>query len=345
MKFLSSVASDVLKRLGDTSEKIWSTTEVRNYLQEGYDQLAMQSLCFWSQAYLDDKLTTGNFTSDFESDWFDGGDVRYRRFAYTCLLDADWVAEGDLDYGPTNHTAGWEGLTYITEAYYVALEDLPDDLYEIERSTWNYARIEPLRSVELELNDSRYQLNNGEVLGYAQDKDGLGKFRKWRIPSAAADTYMITDPCRGILRNPSDISTETVHGSWGIPRRIPTQPAVAETWWGLPRRPFKDGHNTKVEYFSRGKTLNTDQPFDLPDRYVKYVRHYALWKALERNGPGQDIKLGQHWKGRFDDGVARMIRRRQSLTSNRQRVLGDTLLPFGPPPRPKYPWNYGQVVR
>ena len=67
--------------------------------------------------------------------------------------------------------------------------DLPDDLYEIERSTWNTIRIDALRSRFLEENDGRYELNKGEVRGYTQDKDGLRNLRKWPVPSAAYVPY------------------------------------------------------------------------------------------------------------------------------------------------------------
>lgn len=350
MKTLSSTKDDVLKRLGDTAELIWSSAEIERYLQNGYNVMALETHCFWRQTYLEDRETTGNYTADFEKDWFSAGEISYNRFAYCAPDDVNWADPGDLDYGPTNHTAKWE-VAWLSvgdtpdPTYYTTVETLPRDLYDIERATWNFFRIEPLRSTELEYNDARYQVNRGEVLGYTRDKDGLNRFRKWRAPAVAADSYTISNPCSGILRNPADISGEPVTGKWGIPRRIPTQPASAGTWWGFPRRPFRDGHNTKIEYFNRGRQLSDRQGFEIPDRYVKYIRHYAIWKALERNGVGQDPILAEHWKGRWKDGISRMIRRRKAMLDNRFRVLGDTLLPFGPPPRPKYPWNYGEVVR
>jgi hypothetical protein len=77
---------------------------------------------------------------------------------------------------------------------------------------------------------------------------------------------------------------------------------------------------------------------------VKYVRHYVLWKALERDGAGQDLKLAEHYQTRYMDGIGRMKRRKNAFTTERRVSLsGDR--PAGQVPLPRLPWNYGVTLK
>lgn len=106
----------------------------------------------------------------------------------------------------------------------------------------------------------------------------------------------------------------------------------------------QDLTNTRIEYYKRGTALvaSSQEAFDIPDYYVKFIRFFALFRALERNGTGQDLKLSTHFKARYDDGVARMLRRKLLTQRSRRRVLqGES--PTGIS-HPRYPWAYGPVV-
>ena len=346
-KTLGAVADKVLYRLGDTAESIWNKDEIRRYLTEGYDQLAIQTECFWDQAYLEDRLTTANITAGWEFEFFLSGWVATGVFKYTSPAEKDYLQPGDLEYGPTTLNHLWES-TYLASGYsfYRATDFVPDSLYQIDRATWDYKKIEPVRSTEIEIQDARYWIQNGEVIGYIQDKDGLGVFRKWRVPSVAATAYTITGT-GGILRTLSDISSDTVVGTWGIPRRIPSMHPMGDTGgWGIPRRPYQDVKNTRIEFSRRGRLLEEDtDEFELPDRYVVYVRHYAMWKALERNSNGQDLEFAAHWQARFMAGIARMIKRKNALSKNRRfAMISEPLNTQSRPPLARLPWQFGRVV-
>lgn len=111
--------------------------------------------------------------------------------------------------------------------------------------------------------------------------------------------------------------------------------------WGIPRRVYFDDNNTRLEYIRRGHDL-AREGFELPDWYVTYVRHYAIAKALERDGPGQDMKLSQHFSQRFMDGVERIIQRRNANNAFRIRSMGPSSRPeMGRVSPPSLPWNYG----
>ena len=347
-KTLTAITDKVLRRLGDTAETIWSYEEIQTYLREGYDKLAIMTGCFWDQAYLEDRLTTANLTNDWEWDYLDSGWISFGVFKYTCPDDADYLEPGEIEMGPTSLNYHWEkDYVSVTHMFYRGTDTLPEDLYQVERATWDWKKIEPVRSVQLENLDRRYWVQNGEVVGYVLDKDGLRTFRKWRVPAIQAQEYTIADPSVGIMRDPTDISADTVMGTWGIPRRIPSMHPMGDTGgYGLPRRPFQDVKNTRIEFSRRGRTLDSDDDvFELPDRYVVYVQHYAIWKALERDGNGQDLKYAAHWQGRFMAGVARMIKRKNALPENRRNEISDgRLVNQGRPPLARYPWQYGRVV-
>lgn len=110
---------------------------------------------------------------------------------------------------------------------------------------------------------------------------------------------------------------------------------------------FKDRNNLRMEYRKRGKDLDINTPFEIPDHYVKYVRWYALARMLEHPGPGQDMELAAWYQARWTDGIQRMITRRNALQSQRKYVMGGTgsSVLGKAPPKARLPWTYGHVVR
>ncbi len=109
---------------------------------------------------------------------------------------------------------------------------------------------------------------------------------------------------------------------------------------------YKENLSLRIEYRRRGKTLSTEQPFEIPDRYTTYIRHYVLARALEREGPGQDLKLSAHFDARFQAGIARMLKRKNAMSYQKSSVMGGSSSVRGSkPPRPKLPYQYGTVVR
>jgi hypothetical protein len=344
---LNDIAGDVLLRLGDTAEDIWSSGEIRGYVKDGYRRIALTTKCFWDSVYLEDQPYTGSYTKDDEIALLGAGATYFNKFTYTKQADAEYAPTGTVHLGPANHTKRVEyDNDYVASPFFLAVHELPEDALEIERATWNQIRLAPLRSIELEREDQQFQTQAGEVQGYVLEKDGVNSFRKWRIPSAPADVYTVTGSW-GCIRDCGDISEETVHGSWGLPRRVPgLHPMDGDGVWGCMRRVFKSAHNTKIEYSRHGLSMldETDE-CELPPRYAKYLRHYAQYKALERNGDGQDTKLAGWWKSLYEAGVARMIKRKSSILSRKVTTLGGEQGHLTRPPTARLPWQYGYPVR
>lgn len=342
-KTLGDVRTEVLTRLGDTTQAVWSSDEIDGYITEGYDHLAELTNCFWDLAYLENLPYTGDHTCLWEIEYLAAGDQYYNEFKYT----ADWEIEFiNNAVGPANHVAPWEWQDgYVALEYILATAKLPADLYRIERATNNWKEIEPISSNKLESDDRVYETEKGVVIGYLQDKDGLRTFRKFKVPSSKCDYYSVTGSW-GILRDCSDITGEEIQGNWGIPRKIPNQHPIGPERFGLPRRVYQDGNNVRIEYFRRGRELTESwHEFEMQDVYCKYIRHYAMWKALARNGPGQDLKLSQHYQHRFAIGLERIRGRKVKAKSNRVGQFGGTAPRGVRPPKPRLPWQYGRVAQ
>lgn len=101
-----------------------------------------------------------------------------------------------------------------------------------------------------------------------------------------------------------------------------------------------------IEYVRRGLALSDSQGFEIPDHMVKFIRFYALWKCLERDGPGQDVKFADHYQTRYLTGVRRALVRKSRLRSVRVgRMGGELIAATNGPPRPRLPWEFGDVIR
>ncbi len=204
---LQEMTTTIQTRLGDLSEQIWTGAEIRQYIQEGYDQLTKLTGCLWETVLLPDYAYAFSFTSAFEADYIEPGDwVNGPAVQYTHEFERDYV---DNANGPANHNYPWEfNDGYATEQVIASLVEVPEDLHEIERATWNTRRLGALRSSDLDP-DGRYELNRGTVDGYVQDKDGLGRIRKFRVPSVAYVPHAYDSDSTdgfGIIRDLDDIN-------------------------------------------------------------------------------------------------------------------------------------------
>jgi hypothetical protein len=109
---------------------------------------------------------------------------------------------------------------------------------------------------------------------------------------------------------------------------------------------YADAGTLRIEYTRRGLPLSSSQGFEIPDRYAKYTRWYALWQALKREGDGQDLELAEHYKQRWMAGIERLNRRKQVLQVQRKSIMGQ-----GTPSEAsrsrlvRLPHQYGKVVR
>jgi hypothetical protein len=103
--------------------------------------------------------------------------------------------------------------------------------------------------------------------------------------------------------------------------------------------------NTRLEYFAQHPTITASSVIDLPRSYAKTIRHYVLWKAYERNGPGQSPKLAIHYMQRWVAGVMRAKEIRSSLCAAMPSTLSGGERTRRRIARPIMPPEYGRIVR
>lgn len=102
--------------------------------------------------------------------------------------------------------------------------------------------------------------------------------------------------------------------------------------------------NTRVEYFRYGADLDSNV-FECPDHWTRHIRHYAMWHALDREGPGQDLEIGTHYKMRWEVGKARVMGQAIRVHQTRVVRLGGQLAQKLGPRRPRLPWEYARPLR
>ena len=346
---LDNLVERVLHRLGDSAQTVWTYAEIEGYLQTGTRELAAAVPVVWDRLYLENLPAGFHCTADWEEEL---ADFRYGVASYTYPEELLYIDDEEMEHDEiyqANHTSPSD-IHYLEDiGASTAMRgtvELPDELVAIERATWDNRGIDATSPGRLRQADDQYQETAGEVFAYSWRHEGPRTFRKIRVPAVMADTYEV-DGNWGILCDPSDIGDPEVEGTWGLPRRIPYHYPMGDAeGWGLARRVYRDGKNVCVEHFRRPTVTATES--EIPDRYNVYLAHYCQWKALVRNGPGQDYKLAQLYKTWWDRGLVRIRSRSQKQSRDRiGRWGGTTGTPSssGRPPRPKLPWQYGSTVR
>ena len=232
---------------------------------------------------------------------------------------------------------------------------LKDSVQEVDRVTYDSEWIQPYTPRQMRDVDALYKTMEGQVYGYLLEEDGLRTIRLVRVPPVDAEDIAVTGTW-GTYRTFTDITTGTITGTWGVPRLVEGyHPANSKNGWGVMRRFHQQGLNAKVEHFRRPirRGLVDDEfqhspadTFEVPDRYVKYLRWYVLWQALERDGPGQDLEAAEIFMNEWNKCVARAEDRANRVHKARKGVIGGRTNPRRPgPPRPRLPWQYGRIVR
>lgn len=259
---------------------------------------------------------------------------------------ATYIREGYNDFTQRTRSI-WE-QDFLDDEANVGTSDLPNDFQEMERVTWDSRRIDPIEPRTLEQVSPQYHTLTGTVDRYLVRKDGFRTLRKWRIPSQAAEEYTYTGTW-GTFRTFTSITSETVTGTFGFVRRIPGEfPIRARSGaaWGIARHIHQDLHNTRIEFTRRGESLSADtDTLELPSYQIRYIRHYAMAKALSRPGTGQDPELAEHYRLRYEAGIQRTIKRVQSMQARKTRSMGGDEPTTYKLPRPRLPWRFGTPVR
>lgn len=345
---LSSLSGSVLRRLSDLAGAYWSREEIDDYVRRRYRELALRTRAFADWTYLENLPAGFTHTADWEEAY---GTFRYGVANFTYEQERRRMTEDDR-LGPANHTSPFEATGgYLSRAAastaIPATAEMPATVTEIERALWDARTIDAATILDVQLRDSRYHLTEGEVFAYTWQQDGVRTFRKIRIPAAQADTYTVTGSW-GAVRSLGDVTSTSLSGTWGIPRRIPGQHPLGADRFGAPRRFYRDGTNVRVEHWREGRALTSSADVcELPDRYAAYLRDGAVALALARNGDGQQLRLAAHYGQRWERGIARLVARRRRLVAARVGMLGGgaTRPRRNGPPRPRLPWQFGQEMR
>jgi hypothetical protein len=109
-----------------------------------------------------------------------------------------------------------------------------------------------------------------------------------------------------------------------------------------PRPDDKEGE-LSIEYYKRGVLSGSSSTFEIQDRYLKYLEHFAMAMAFARKGPGQDMKMAGHYMARYEAGVERVKARGRAAGRAMSYSLGSETELRRRPPRAQLPWNYGRV--
>jgi hypothetical protein len=375
-----SICDKVSRRLGDEDHRIWSAVEIDNYLAQGVREMCTFTRLIWDWVYPENLPRGFSYNHAFELALIDGTNFGFKygpgdgmgtgRANYTAEFERR-LWDDQLNGAPTGRSEdyrdGWARHTFPDELPWLtilgsdqlqAVSDLPHRLTEVERSTWDKRTIDADIHRNHRYEDSQYESRYGEVEAYTWRKDGPRAYRKIRVPAALADYYEIDSgsalPAWGIARDVTDLDyvgdSVDIEGTWGIPRRVPGEhpigPRHTREPWGTPRRFYRDGTNVRVEhwriaYFDCFET-------ELPERYRNYLVWFAMWKALTRQSPGQDMKLAGWYQQRWLKGLARIknrIGRQQNERTGRLGGADPAPNTATRPPRPRLPWQYGKRVR
>ena len=346
MNLYSSV-NTVLKRLDDypaiAGEQVWTRAELELYLKDGYAAFCRQTKCLLDFFYPENVPDAGNYVGTWELGYYQSGMIAVGLLAFTGgYWERDYAEASGT--GPINSTQPWEA-TYLATIFPVSLHPVPEDNVAVDRATHDWQQLEPEFTRWLEENDRSYQTTPGRPTRFAMDRDGMSRLRVVPAGDGLATTYTVSGTF-GLLRSAGDadgFGTWAPIGSWGVLKEVPEHFPMGAPY-GIPRRLYSDTNNTRVEYFRLGKDLD-EYAFELPDRFAKYVEFYAQSKALERDGPGQDAALAQHFMGRFQDGVRRMVLRLSENKRSRLSAIGSSGKIPVKPGLARLPYRYGRQIR
>jgi hypothetical protein len=343
---LYDAVNNVLKRLDDypsvSGEPVWTRAEVELYVKDGYDAFCRQTKSILDFFYPENLPLAGNYVSRWERDYFDSGMVAVGLVNYSGgYWERDYAEASAI--GPANSTQPWEA-EYLDTVFAVSMHPVPEDNVAVDRATHDFSELEAEFTRWVEENDRSYQTTMGEPSRFLMDRDGMSRMRIVPAGDGGATSVDLTGTF-GLLRDAADtdgLGTWSPSGTWGVLREIPEHFPMGAPF-GIPRRLYSDTKNTRVEYFRLGNL--TDDQIEVPDRFVKYVEFYAQAKALERDGPGQDLKLAAHFDGRFVDGVRRMVARLADNRRARVATIGSVGRIPTVPALARLPYRYGRATR
>jgi hypothetical protein len=373
--YIDAAITDVLDRLGDLDNDYWSRSEIKQYYKDGYDQFCRQTKCLFDVHVIPNQPVVGNYQTDFERYYAEnkpGMGLTDEPMSHTANYLRDKGTEGryapSYPLNPTPGTSpheatGKKGSSTTSNGYFGANSTgsittalptqvrggrLPNSTVEIMRVAYDHRDLPGMEPMHLRQLDPNYEDRNGDPQWYTYGKDGLFFLRLVPIPNGDA-TYEDVDGSWGVMRQ-TDITGATVDtvevsgkdtGGWGLLRHESGSFGAGGRWGTVKRRhPIRK--NIKVELTRLGRDLDSHE-IELPTVYQKYILFWAMYRALGREGHGQDLDRADHYRQRFEMGVDRMNKNRGHLDDEYYgklagRQLGGPEFGLGDPQAP-YPYG------
>ena len=345
---LRQASSHVLRHLDDETEDVWTRVQINNWVQDGYDELCRQAEVLFDMVMYDRQTNIGNYTRECEKDYMDGMPI-FGRFNFTRESEREYMGPGAV--GPANHTKP-------SDAQYMTDEDepptaaltrtLPDNFTSVVRVTHDWLRLNPESARYLRDTRGQYRTEQGGTFSYSMDQDGLFQLRMVGVPEATPADMTTISGTYGFIRAFSeseydydDETYQTTNSGFGMIRQVPKEFVGGEQQYGFPRRVIQDSNATRVEIFRLGKRLSENATFEIPDRAVKYCEWWALHRAYSEPGEGEDRKMADHYRSRFDMGVKRIKNRLKAVNKERTGGMGRRRLGSRDSYLQMFPSDYG----
>jgi hypothetical protein len=344
---------DTLDRLGDQANSFWTRAEIEDYYKEGYDRFVRKTKCIYDQWVIENIPVTGNWQTDFERYLMEqkpGRSLTDQPMHFSAEHERNLGTGGKYggSYGksPTPATSpgeaqGTKGSSSGNAGYFDASStgsvdsalptkvpggDLPRSVVEILRVSYDRRTLTGTSTMQLREADPNYQTRQGDPQYFTWDNDGM--FYLGIVPNAGGDaSYINVSGQWGTMRQTDETMTEVTQevggkstGGFGILRHS-TSYFAANAPWGTPKRRHPHAKNILVELYRLGKDLDHN-PVEIPDAYKRYLVFYAMARALERPGHGQDMERSQHYDNRFEMGIRRMTEKRDKMAAEYRGVFG-----------------------
>jgi len=329
-----------MRKLDDLDGKIWPREQIEKFLMDGYDGLCRDVPCLFDMVMFDNAPLAANHTRPFEEQFITDVPV-LATFGITRDSERAFVDTGVE--GPSNHTRPSDA-SYMTDPSTRTLGKLPENYVVVDRVTHDWLRLDGDHARALRLSRTSYETMEGGAYSYSMEQDGVLVIRTVSVASTVLPVvefqYATVNGRRvyhGVIRSVTDyeMDTEDVIGSWGVIRSVPGH--FASGRFGGLRKIVIDDTATRVELYRTGRSLKSE-PFEVPDRVVRYIEWWAMSEAYSSPGAGEDKVLADHYRARYQIGVVRLKKRMNDAMDARTIAMGakrhghrDTYLSRFPP--------------
>jgi hypothetical protein len=326
---LDPLVTNVLRKLDDTMNEVWARAEIGIYARDGYDDFARRTKCIFDVVVLENTPPVGGVGSDLQRYLAertpDGATVSDRRIHFTQPGERDTLNApiAGVDAIPINATDASQATGRMN------VGRLPEGTLAVFRVAWDRGTLDHETPQSLRQRDPLFETRDGDPSSWLWGEDGLLGLRIW--PAASGDaSYDTYDGLWG-LENYTDDSAvveDPASDGWGIPYDEGEFPSGG--LWGFPGRLHPDLKNIVIEIARLGRDPQA-YDFEIPRVFLKAIGFYAMSKALKRDGPGQDLKLSQHFLDRYELAVAQMEKRLRGPQAEKRGAIGGVALgsPFG----------------